>query len=266
LLQFPSLKGRKVEAQFNGGEVSSDGGLLLLRQVDRRLGLTEKLAALLPEARAAEKIEHGQKALLRQRIYSLCAGYEDLNDQLSLRHDAALQTAVEEDKDLASASTLCRWENRAGRRAAWAMHEVLIEQFIASFKEAPAELILDFDATDDRVHGSQEGRHFHGYYGDWCFLPLYVFCGEQLLVSYLRPSNIDAARHAWAILKLLTQRLRQAWPKATCSSSMTRFAAHAARWKTASRNSNSASSPTARALTAGGPTSSGCCFRVAPAS
>jgi hypothetical protein len=213
LLQFPSLKRRKVEAQFNGGEVSSDGGLLLLRQVDRRLGLTEKLAALLPEARAAEKIEHGQKALLRQRIYSLCAGYEDLNDQLSLRHDAALQTAVEEDKQLASASTLCRWENRAGRRAAWAMHEVLIEQFIASFKEAPSELIMDFDATDDRVHGSQEGRHFHGYYGDWCFLPLYVFCGEQLLVSYLRPSNIDAAHHAWAILKLLTQRLRQAWPE-----------------------------------------------------
>jgi hypothetical protein len=74
-------------------------------------------------------------------------------------------------------------------------------------------LILDFDATDDRVHGNQEGRHFHGYYGDWCFLPLYVFCGEQLLVSYLRPSNVDAAHHAWAILKLLTQRLREAWPE-----------------------------------------------------
>jgi hypothetical protein len=88
-----------------------------------------------------------------------------------------------------------------------------LEQFIASFKQAPDELILDFDATDDRVHGNQEGRHFHGYYGDWCFLPLYVFCGEQLLVSYLRPSNIDPARHTWAILKLLVRRLRAAWPQ-----------------------------------------------------
>jgi len=93
------------------------------------------------------------------------------------------------------------------------MHEVLVEKFIASFAGAPAELVLDFDATDDRVHGLQEGRFFHGYYGDWCFLPLYVFCGEQLLVSYLRPSNIDAARHSWAILKLLVGRLRQAWPE-----------------------------------------------------
>jgi hypothetical protein len=94
-----------------------------------------------------------------------------------------------------------------------AFHEVLLEKFIASFAEAPAELILDFDATDDRVHGNQEGRFYHGYYGDWCFLPLYVFCGEQLLVSYLRPSDGDGARHAWAILKLLTQRLRAVWPE-----------------------------------------------------
>jgi hypothetical protein len=99
------------------------------------------------------------------------------------------------------------------RKAAVAFHKVLIEKFIASFAEAPTELILDFDATDDRVHGTQEGRFYHGYYGNWCFLPLYVFCGEQLLVSYLRPSNRDGARHAWAILKLLTQRLREAWPQ-----------------------------------------------------
>jgi hypothetical protein len=93
-----------------------------------------------------------------------------------------------------------------------AFHGVLLDQFVASFGAAPVELILDFDATDDRVHGHQEGRHFHGYYGDYCFLPLYVFCGEQLLVSYLRPSKIDAARHAWAILKLLVKRLRASWP------------------------------------------------------
>ncbi|CAN5790555.1 hypothetical protein BH20VER1_BH20VER1_14070 [soil metagenome] len=114
--------------------------------------------------------------------------------------------------ELASSPTLCRLENRADRETAWAMSRVLVEQFIKSFPAAPTELILDFDAIDDRVHGLQEGRFFHGYYGDWCFLPLYVFCGEQLLVSYLRPSNIDVARHAWAILKLLVRRLREEWP------------------------------------------------------
>ena len=138
---------------------------------------------------------------------------KNLNDHETLREDLAWQTALERTEPLAGDSTLCRLEQRVDRKAAVAFHQVLLEQFIASFREAPSELILDFDATDDRVHGNQEGRHFHGYYGDWCFLPLYVFCGEQLLVSYLRPSNIDAARHSWAILKLLTQRLRAEWPQ-----------------------------------------------------
>lgn len=150
---------------------------------------------------------------MRQRIYGLALGYEDLNDHDTLRHDLAWQSAVERDTALGSSPTLCRLEARASRRSAVAMHAVLLEKFIASFAAAPAELVLDFDATDDRIHGLQEGRFFHGYYGDWCFLPLYVFCGEQLLVSYLRPSNIDAARHAPAILKLLVARLRQAWPQ-----------------------------------------------------
>ncbi len=104
-------------------------------------------------------------------------------------------------------------ENRADRLAAWEMHKILLEQFIASHKSPPKELILDFDATDDRVHGNQSGRHFHGYYGDWCFLPLYVFCGEQLLTAYLRPSNIDAAHHSAAVLKLLVKGQRAAWPQ-----------------------------------------------------
>ena len=150
---------------------------------------------------------------MRQRIYGLAQGYEDLNDHDTLRHDLVWQTAVERDQPLASSPTLCRLENRADRPVAWAVHQVIVDQFIASFAPAPAELILDFDATDDRVHGQQEGRFFHGYYGDYCFLPLYVFCGEQLLVSYLRPANIDSARHAWATLKFLVTRLRQAWPK-----------------------------------------------------
>ena len=213
LFVFPSFDRRKIEASFQGGEVSSDGGVMLLREADRRLGLTRALDAALPDPRDPELITHAQVDLLRQRIYGLALGYEDLNDHDTLRHDLAWQSAVERDQPLGSSPTLCRLEARASRRSAVAMHAVLLENFIASFATAPAELVLDFDATDDRVHGQQEGRFFHGYYGDWCFLPLYVFCGEQLLVSYLRPSNLDAARHAPAILKLLVARLRQAWPQ-----------------------------------------------------
>lgn len=212
LFHLPSFDRRKIEADFSGGDVSSDGGLMLLRQVDRRLGLCRALSQAMADPRAPELITHRQIDLLRQRIYGLAAGYEDLNDHDTLRKDLVWQSAVERGEELASSPTLCRLENRADRQSAWAMTRVLVEQFIQSFKTPPTELILDFDATDDRVHGLQEGRFFHGYYGDWCFLPLYVLCGEQLLVSYLRPSNIDVARHAPAILKLLVVRLRQAWP------------------------------------------------------
>ena len=213
LFQFPAVKKRPVSASFTGGDVTSDGGIMLLRQTDRRLGLTKALAKVLPDPRDPERIEHPLLSLVRQRIYGLAQGYEDLNDHDTLRHDLAWQTAVERDQPLASSPTLCRLENRADRPVAWAVHQVIVDQFIAAFAQPPAKLILDFDATDDRVHGQQEGRFFHGYYGDYCFLPLYVFCGEQLLVSYLRPANRDAARHAWAVLKLLVARLRAAWPK-----------------------------------------------------
>jgi hypothetical protein len=212
-LTFPSFDRRKIEGAFTGGEVTSDAGILLLRAADRRVGLTAALDAVLCDPRDPLLITHRQVDLLRQRIYGLALGYEDLNDHDTLRHDVAWQTAVERGEALASSPTLCRLEQRVDRKAALAFHQVLLEKFIASFAEPPTELILDFDATDDRVHGNQEGRFYHGYYGDWCFLPLYVFCGEQLLVSYLRPSSGDGARHAWAILKLLTQRLREAWPE-----------------------------------------------------
>jgi hypothetical protein len=212
-LTFPSFDRRKIEASFTGGDVTSDGGVLLLREADRHLGLVAALDEVLVDPRHPVFITHQQVDLLRQRIYGLALGYEDLNDHDTLRHDVAWQTAVERVEPLASSPTLCRLEQRVDRKAALAFHQVLIEKFVASFAEAPTELILDFDATDDRVHGAQEGRFYHGYYGNWCFLPLYVFCGEQLLVSYLRPSNRDGARHAWAILKLLTQRLREAWPE-----------------------------------------------------
>jgi hypothetical protein len=212
VLEFPRCQGRRVQAEFSGGAITSDGGVVLLRQVDQRIGLTARLAQALPDPRDPARCEHRLRDLLRQRIYGLALGYEDLNDHQSLRQDLAVQTAVDRDSPLASPATLCRWENRASRAVAWTLHEVLVEQFIASFSQPPEELILDFDATDDPVHGHQEQRFFHGYYDHYCFLPLYVFCGEQLLVSYLRPSNIDGAQHAWAILALLVKRLRQVWP------------------------------------------------------
>jgi hypothetical protein len=212
-LEFPALKRRKIQTQFAGGEITSDGGVLLLRQMDRQLGLLESVNTVIPDSRDARYVQHSQLSLLRQRIYGLCLGYEDLNDHDQVRFDPAIQTSVDCDSPLGSAPTLCRLENRADRQMAVGLHEVMVDQFIDSFKQAPRKLILDFDATDDRVHGSQEGRFFHGYYDHYCFLPLYVFCKEQLLVSYLRPSKIDGAKHTWAILSLLVKRLRQVWPK-----------------------------------------------------
>jgi hypothetical protein len=210
---FPACKSRKIEVDFEGGDITSDAGSLLIRQIDRKLGLTRDLNKVLDDPRRKASCEHSQLSMLRQRIYALALGYEDLNDHDTLRTDLAIQTAVESDKTLASSPTLCRLENRADRKTATEMTIVMIEQFIASFREAPTRLMLDFDATDDLVHGLQQGRFFHGYYDHYCFLPLYVFCGSQLLVAYLRPSNIDPARHAWAILSLLVRRLRKEWPK-----------------------------------------------------
>ena len=212
-LPFPRCKGRRVEASFSGGDITSNGGVLLLRQADRALGLTERVAQALIDPRRRASCRHDALAIVRQRVYSLALGYEDLNDHDQLRRDLALQTAVEKDRVLASASTLCRFEQRAGRKEAVRLHEVLVEQFIDSYKRPPHRVVLDFDATDDRVHGQQEGRFYHGYYDAYCFLPLYVFCGDRLLVSYLRPSKIDGAKHAWAVLALLVKRLRRAWPK-----------------------------------------------------
>jgi Transposase DDE domain group 1 len=211
--EFPGLGRRKIEANFAGGQVSSDGGVMLLRQVDRWLGFSKRLDRILPERRNPLLIQHSQESLLRQRIYGLALGYEDLNDHDSLRHDVLWQTATDRTEELGSCATLCRLENRAGRKEAWLIHQVLFEQFVGSFAASPRELVLDFDCTDDRVHGMQVGRAFHGYYYDYCFLPLYVFCGEQLLVSYLRPSNIDPAKHAWAILAKLVGALRERWPE-----------------------------------------------------
>ena len=211
---FPRCKGRQVIARFDGGDVTSDGGILLLRQLDREMGLTRAIARQLSDDRDPQRCLHRTETLVRQRVFGLALGYEDLNDHQALRHDIALQTAVDTDRVLASQSTLCRFEQQADRDWAITIHEEMIEQFIRSFRRPPKKpLYLDFDATADRVHGQQLGRHFNGYYNHYIFLPLFVFCGDQLLVSYLRPASLDAAHHAGAILALLVRRLRQAWPE-----------------------------------------------------
>ncbi len=213
IIEYPGFDRRVIESEFKGGEISGEGGVLLLREMDRQLKLTERVAEKLSDPRRQKSCQHDVVTMLRQRVYGVALGYEDLNDHDTLRSDAAIQTAVDRDNKLAAGSTLCRFENRANRETALQVHEVLVETFIASHKKPPKELILDFDATDDRVHGKQEGRFFNGYYDNYCFLPLYVFCKDQLLVSYLRESRIDAAKHSWAILALLVKRLRQEWPK-----------------------------------------------------
>ena len=211
-LSFSRCRGRRLRVDFSGGSISSNGGALLLREVDRRLGLIAAVARALGDRRQRGKVRHKVETMVRQRVHALALGYEDLNDHDGLRDDVVVQTACERDGSLASSSTLCRFEQRAERQWAIAIHQQLVEQFIASFSHRPRELVLDFDATDDPVHGHQPGRFFHGYYDRYCYLPLYVFCGRQLLVAYLRPSNIDASKHAWSVLSLLVKRFRQAWP------------------------------------------------------
>jgi hypothetical protein len=212
VIEFGRVGRRVVEGRFDGGSMTSDAGVMLLSATDRRIGLIDAAARCIADPRDPLLITHAVRDMLRQRVYALALGWEDLNDHKALRQDVAMQSAVGVDHEVASAPTLCRLESWAKRATAVRLHEVLVEQFIASFKTAPEELVLDFDATDNPLHGQQEQRFFHGYYDCYCYLPLYVFCGQQLLCAYLRPSRIDAAKHAAAILKLLTQRLRQAWP------------------------------------------------------
>ena len=222
-IAFSSLGRKQVVADFNGGSITSDGGALLLREVDRRLGLIDRLDAVIPDPRDPSRVIHEQRHMLAQRIFAIALGYEDVNDHFTLRNDPLMQAVtgrgIDAGQAMASPTTLGRLENRTGkatpadRKVLFDMSAVLVDVFIASHAEPPEEVVLDFDATDDPVHGKQVGRFFHGYYDHYCFLPLYVFCGDHLLAAYLRPSNIDGARHSRAILKLLVERIRRAWPR-----------------------------------------------------
>jgi hypothetical protein len=215
-LSFSSLGSKSVVADFLGGRLTSDAGALLLREVGQKTGLFEALDQAIPDPRHPVYIVHDQESMIAQRIIAIALGYEDLNDHQTLRNDPALQVAAgrvpDDELALASPPTLCRLENRIERRTLVRIAGVFVDQFIASHAEPPEHLTLDLDATDDPIHGRQEERFFHGYYDNYCYLPLYVFCGDELLTAYLRPSKIDASKHSRALLKLLVRRLRQAWP------------------------------------------------------
>jgi hypothetical protein len=214
---FSSLARRPVVADFNGGAIVSDAGALLLREIDRKLALIDRLDAVIPDPRNPALITHQQVTMLRQRIFAIALGYEDGNDHQTLREDPLMQLVTERGIDpaqpLASPPTLCRLENRVMHRTLFDIAKVFVDVYIASHATAPKEIVLDLDATNDPVHGNQVGRFFHGYYDQYCFLPLYVFAGHHLLAAYLRPANIDPAKHSWAILSLLVKRFRQVWPQ-----------------------------------------------------
>lgn len=209
---FGRVGRRVIEANFEGGALSSDGGLMLLRQADKRIGLSKAVAKALHDPRDPARITHELADLVAQRLYGLCCGYEDLNDHDSLRSDPLMQTAVGTIEALGSSPTLSRLETGATRADIVALNRVLVDQFIASQGERPGELVLDIDASDIPLHGQQERAEFHRYYDHYCYLPLYVFCGKSMLTCVLRNSRIDGAKHAAAVIKLIVTRLRAAWP------------------------------------------------------
>jgi hypothetical protein len=237
-MEFQGVGRRKVEGAFDGGPISSDGGAVLLRETDARFGITERLAACFTDYRDPELIEHRVLELVRQRIYGLALGYEDLNDHDDLMRDPLLALSVgkrdvegqtrlrqqDRGKALASSKTLNRLELTPPDATAESRYKkvvyhpepietLLVELFLDSFPSPPEEIVLDFDATDDPLHGHQEGRFFHGYYQCYCYLPLYVTCGEHLLAARLRSSDCDASAGAVELLAFLAGRIRQRWPR-----------------------------------------------------
>ena len=212
-VQFGRVGRRIVEAAFDGGDIVSDGGVLLLRQLDERLGLSRAAALAFGDERRGASVRHSLHSLLAQRIYGLCLGWSDVCDHNVLRSDLVMQTAVGRAEALASAPTLSRLETSATPEHAAALHEVLMQQYIASHAGAPKEIVLDVDATHVPLHGEQERGHFHAYYDNYSYLPLYVFAGQDMLACVLRPSDRDPASVVSALIKRLLVPLRKAWPK-----------------------------------------------------
>ena len=236
-LVFQGLDGRDVVGRFDGGEITSDAGGVLLREVEHRTRILGRLGECFTDRRDPDRVEHSVEALVKQRVYGLCLGYEDLNDHDELCRDRLLALLCERDdltgelrnrksdrgKPLAGKSTLHRLERTPSKGPQGryrkisedpaAMDALLLDVFVEAHAEPPEEVILDVDATDDPLHGKQEGRFFHGYYKRYCFLPLYVFCGEHLLCARLRTSDRGAAHGVVPELARIVGRLREAWPQ-----------------------------------------------------
>lgn len=237
-LHFQDLGCRSVVAAFDGGNITSDAGALLLREVDVKFGFLQGFTNCFTDHRDPQLIEHSLLDLLKQRVFGLCLGYEDLNDHDQLRHDPLLAVVVgktdplgqnrsrtaDQGKPLAGKSTLNRIELTAVgaspesryKKTVAHMNQIenyLVDMYLLQNATPPERIVLDLDATDDRIHGNQLGRFYHGYYGDYCFLPLYIFSGDHPLCARLRPSNIDAACGAVKQVQRIVTRLRASWPQ-----------------------------------------------------
>ena len=221
---FEGCGRREVVARFDGGTISSDGGAFLLRQTDRRMNLLPRLAECFLDGRNQNRVEHTVQEMLAQRVYGLALGYEDINDHERLRHDPVfgiLAGRGELEEPLAGKSTLNRMElgtgasDRYKKITFWkeGVDELLVSVFLESMPTAPAEIVLDMDTTDLPLHGKQEGRFFHGYYDSYCYLPLYVFCGDHLLCARMREANHDAAYGCLTEMRRIVAQIRSTWPE-----------------------------------------------------
>ena len=220
---FKACGSREIVARFDGGSISSDGGAFLLRQTDQRLNLLPRLAECFLDGRNQDQIKHSIQEMLSQRIYGLALGYEDINDHEQLRNDpvfSILAGREQLEEPLAGKSTLNRMELGTGGKDRYkkitfwkaGIDELLVKMFLESHENAPAEIILDVDTTDLPLHGKQEGRFFHGYYDKYCYLPLYVFCGEHVLCARLREANHDASFGSLQEIRRIVTQIRTAWP------------------------------------------------------
>lgn len=223
--EFAGVWSRSVVARFDGGKISSNGGGLLLQQVEKRLGLLSRFSDCFLDGRDQRRVRHGVREMLAQRVYGLALGYEDLNDHEQLREDPLLMLLAgseEPDKPLAGKSTLNRLElggelgaedryKKVDHDAA-GIDELLVKIFLEAHSEAPGEIVIDLDATDLPLHGHQEQRFFHGFYNHYCYLPLYIVCGEHLLGVRLRPANIDASAGSLEEIERIVGQIRRAWP------------------------------------------------------
>ena len=218
-LCFPPVAGYTVRADFEGGALSSDFGPLLLRGVDRQIGLTERLAAAIHDKRHQSYVDHPLRDLLAQRIYQIASGYADANDANSLRHDPVFKLGVERcpldpEHDLASAPTFSRLEHQVDRKDLYRLTTALVDHFLASYPEPPAAIVLDLDHSDDPTHGQQEFAFYNHHYRNYCYLPLFIFEGTShaRVTAYLRPgTRPTGAENAMLLVRLLSY-LRRHWP------------------------------------------------------